>query len=62
MGHEDWRNRRKWASYEIAVGDMLALTSTRHAPWHLVAANNKRHARLEIIKTSCRQIEAALGL
>jgi AMP-polyphosphate phosphotransferase len=32
MGAEDWRNRRKWQSYEIAVGDMLALTSTRHAP------------------------------
>jgi polyphosphate:AMP phosphotransferase len=62
MNAEDWRNRRKWASYEIAVGDMLALTSTRHAPWHLVAANNKRHARLEIIRTSCRRIEAALGL
>lgn len=62
MGHEDWRNRRKWSSYEIAVGDMLALTNTRVAPWHLVAANNKRHARLEIIKTSCRQIETALGL
>ena len=61
MDAEDWRNRRKWGSYEIAVGDMLALTSSRHAPWHLVAANNKRHARLEIIKTSCRQIEAALG-
>ena len=62
MGHEDWRNRRKWSSYEIAIGDMLALTNTRPAPWHLVAANNKRHARLEIIKASCRQIEAALGL
>ncbi len=62
MGHEDWRNRRKWASYEIAVGDMLALTNSRHSPWHLVAANNKRHARLEIIKASCRQIEAALGV
>ncbi len=61
MDAEDWRNRRKWSSYEIAVGDMLALTSSRHAPWHLVSANNKRHARLEIIKTSCRQIEAALG-
>jgi AMP-polyphosphate phosphotransferase len=61
MDAEDWRNRRKWAAYEIAVGDMLALTSSRHAPWHLVAANNKRHARLEILKTSCRQIEAALG-
>ena len=62
MNAEDWRNRRKWGSYEVAVGDMLALTSTRTAPWHLVAANNKRHARLEIIKTSCRQIELALGL
>jgi len=62
MNAEDWRNRRKWGSYEIAVGDMLALTSTHHAPWHLVAADNKRHARLEIIKISCRQIEAALGL
>jgi polyphosphate:AMP phosphotransferase len=62
MGPEDWRNRRKWASYEVAIGDMISLTSTRVAPWHLVAANNKRHARLEIIRTSCRQIEAALGL
>jgi len=62
MDAEDWRNRRKWQSYEIAVGDMLALTSSRHAPWHLIAANNKRHARLAILKTSCRQIEAALGL
>ncbi len=62
MGHEDWRNRRKWSSYEVAVGDMLSLTNSRFAPWHLVAANTKRHARLEIIKTSCRQIETALGL
>jgi polyphosphate:AMP phosphotransferase len=62
MDAEDWRNRRKWESYEVAVGDMIALTSTRHAPWHLVAANNKRHARLEILKASCRQIETALGL
>ena len=62
MDREDWRNRRKWQSYEVAVGDMLALTSTHHAPWHLIAADNKRHARLEIIKTSCRQVEAALGI
>jgi len=40
---------------------MLSMTSSRHAPWHLVAANNKRHARLEVLKISCRQIEAALG-
>ena len=58
---EDWRNRRKWSAYETAVGDMLALTHTRFAPWQLIPANNKRHARLEIIKTSCAQIEAALA-
>jgi len=57
---EDWRNRRKWHAYEIAVGDMLALTNHADAPWHLVPANNKRHARLQIIKASCKEIEAAL--
>ncbi len=46
---------------EIAVGDMLALTNHGDAPWHLVPANNKRHARLQIIKASCKEIEAALG-
>jgi AMP-polyphosphate phosphotransferase len=58
---EDWRNRRKWAAYETAVGDMLALTDTRAAPWHLIPAENKRYARLQIIKTSCDRIRAALG-
>jgi polyphosphate:AMP phosphotransferase len=57
---EDWRNRRKWPAYEIAVGDMLALTDRPSAPWHLIPADNKRHARLEILKTSCKQIAAAL--
>jgi polyphosphate:AMP phosphotransferase len=57
---EDWRNRRKWAAYETAVGDMLALTDRPTAPWHLVPADNKRFARLEILKTSCKQIAAAL--
>ena len=58
---EDWRNRRKWHAYETAVGDMLALTDTRGAPWHLIPAENKRYARLEIIKTSCAEIEEALA-
>lgn len=59
---EDWRNRRKWAAYEIAVGDMLALTQHPQAPWHLVPANDKRHARLQVLKLATRRIEAALGL
>lgn len=57
---EDWRNRRKWDAYEVAVGDMLALTDTPAAPWHLIPANDKRYARLQILRTACRAIQAAL--
>ena len=62
INDEDWRNRNKWTAYEIAVGDMLALTATTDAPWHLIPANDKRHARLQILRTSVKAIEAALGL
>ncbi len=61
MNAEDWRNRKKRAAYEIAVGDMLALTDRPSAPWHLVPADNKRFARLEVLRSASRQIEAALG-
>jgi len=60
MNAEDWRNRRKRAGYEVAVGDMLALTDQPDAPWHLVAADNKRFARLEVLRSASRQIEAAM--
>ncbi len=58
---EDWRNRRQWDAYEVCVGDMLALTDRPNAPWQLIPADNKRFARLEILKTSCKQIAAALA-
>ena len=60
MNAEDWRNRRQRAAYEAAVGDMLALTDREQAPWHLVPADNKRYARLEVLRTAARRIEAAL--
>ena len=57
---EDWRNRNKWDEYETAVCDMVERTSTGIAPWTLVEANDKNHARIKILKTLCRQIEAAM--
>jgi len=60
MNAEDWRNRKKRAAYEVAVGDMLALTDRENAPWHLVPADNKRYARLEVLRSASRQIEALL--
>jgi len=61
INEEDWRNRKQWKGYETAVGDMLVLTNQKQAPWHLIPADNKRFARLEILKLSCYQIAAALG-
>jgi len=57
---EDWRNRKKWDEYEHAVCDMVDRTSTEIAAWTLVEANDKYFARIKILKTLCRQIEAAM--
>jgi polyphosphate kinase 2 (PPK2 family) len=58
---EDWRNRGKWEAYHDAVCDMVDQTSTAHAPWTLVEANDKRHARVKILKTICTRLESALN-
>ena len=57
---EDWRNREKWEEYEIAVNDFVEHTSTRTAPWDLIEGNDKRHARIKVIKTICERMEEAL--
>ncbi|MFO1285776.1 MAG: polyphosphate:AMP phosphotransferase [Rubrivivax sp.] len=58
---EDWRNREKWDAYEAAVCDMVDRTSTAEAPWTLVEANNKHHARIKVLRTLCEAVEAALA-
>jgi polyphosphate:AMP phosphotransferase len=57
---DDWRNRDKWPLYERAVGDMIDRTSTRLAPWHVVASDDKLWARIEVLRTLCTRLEAAL--
>jgi AMP-polyphosphate phosphotransferase len=54
---EDYRNREKWPLYEDAVHDMVQRTSNQHAPWTLIAANDKRHARIEVLKGTCEALE-----
>ena len=58
---EDWINRKLWKPYQAAARDMLALTSTPHAPWTIVPADDKRHARLRVLRGLCERIESALG-
>ncbi|MBP6143280.1 MAG: phosphate--AMP phosphotransferase, partial [Proteocatella sp.] len=57
---EDWRNRDKWDEYELAVSDMIRYTSTDFAPWNLIEANSKRHARIKTMEIFIDKIEERL--
>ena len=57
---EDWRNREKWDAYRAAVNDMVVHTSTAYAPWSLIPGNDKKFARIEVVKTFCDRLERAL--
>lgn len=48
---DDWRSRQQWDDYTEAVEDMLARTSTKHAPWTVVEGNDKNFARLKTLRT-----------
>jgi polyphosphate:AMP phosphotransferase len=56
---DDWRNREKWGAYRDAVGDMVDRTSSEVAPWTLVEANDKRWARVKVLRTINDALEAA---
>jgi polyphosphate kinase 2 (PPK2 family) len=55
---DDWRNREKWDLYEQAMTDMVDRTSSRRAPWTLVEANDKKFARLKVLRTIVERLEA----
>ncbi len=55
---DDWRNREKWSDYVQAAADMLAYTDTEEAPWCIVATNDKRYARLQVLDHAIEQLSA----
>jgi polyphosphate kinase 2 len=52
----DLEARSRWVDFSRARDSMLFNTSTPHAPWYIVDANVKRHARLNIINHLLNQI------
>jgi polyphosphate kinase 2 (PPK2 family) len=60
LSEEDWRNRARRADYEVAVEEMVARTSTEDAPWLLVSAESKRHARVAVMRLVNEAIEAGM--
>ncbi len=57
---EDYRNRDKWAEYNVAVNEMVTRTSTQKNPWLMVEGNDKKFARIKIIKAYCEYLEKML--
>ncbi|MBP2132737.1 polyphosphate kinase 2 (PPK2 family) [Methanomicrobium sp. W14] len=57
---EDWRNRSKWDKYELAVSDMVRLTSTEKCPWNIVLGNNKYNARIQTLSTIENEIKSKI--
>lgn len=58
---EDWRNRNQWSHYEQAMNDMVERTGTASAPWHVISAEDKRHARVETLAIICTALQRALN-
>jgi len=57
---EDWRNHEKRPQYEKAIDEMLDRTQNLHAPWIIVESNNKKFARIKVLKTVTDTLDEAL--
>jgi AMP-polyphosphate phosphotransferase len=58
---EDWANRRFYDAYQLAASEMIERTHATHAPWTVVEADDKRHARIEVLRTVVAAIENGGG-
>lgn len=59
ISDEDWRNRKKWDEHNAAAQEMFERTSVERAPWHVIGANYKWFARLQVVKTVVKTLEEA---
>lgn len=65
--HDSWRVGAKtrrvvdaWTRYAVVVSETLTATDTTPAPWNLVAATDKRWARVRAMEAVARGLESAL--
>jgi polyphosphate kinase 2 (PPK2 family) len=62
LSYEDFRNRGRWREYQDAIEDMVEKTSSRHAPWHLIPANNKPFGRLAALRIIADRLSKGVSL
>lgn len=54
---DDVKARSSWNEYVKASDEMLDKTSKKVAPWHLIGANDKDYARIEVLEVVSRRLE-----
>ena len=57
---EDWRNRDKNRRYDEAAEELFARTDHDLAPWDVIAAEQKRFARVAVLERLNERIEAGM--
>jgi PPK2 family polyphosphate:nucleotide phosphotransferase len=55
---DDIKERQRWDDYMEAYEDMIRATSTKHAPWYVVPADNKWFARLLVAAVLVDELES----
>jgi polyphosphate kinase 2 (PPK2 family) len=61
VGLEDFRNLGRRKDYLEAYDDMLERTDTPHAPWHVIATDDKQRARVEAMKVVTKLLGRDVG-
>jgi AMP-polyphosphate phosphotransferase len=57
---EDWRNRHRNRDYDAAAEEMFARTDHDLAPWNLIAAEQKRYARVRVLEILNERVEEGM--
>ena len=61
-GLDDYHNRSQRGAYWDAYHDMFARCSPPHSPWHVIAANDKKWARVRGLEIICDALGAGVDL
>lgn len=58
IGQADLEARKHWEAYQLAYDECLGATSTHHAPWYVIPADDKRNARLLVSHIIVKTLQA----
>jgi polyphosphate:AMP phosphotransferase len=57
---EDWVNRDFYDAYQAAAAEMIRRTNSECAPWFAIDGDDKRAARVAVLRAICERVDGAL--